>query len=232
MKRFFNYLVVFGFVMILFGCGQKNQLNYKTSEENNTTIYEIEGSKYIESNETTNLVKIDVNDYGIMIAELYPEIAPITVANYQKLVSEKYYDGLIFHRVIKDFMIQTGDPTGTGSGGSNETIKGEFAINGITNDLSHTRGVLSMARKGGKVETEETVNSASSQFFIVHQDSQHLDGNYAAFGKVINGLDVLDKVANVNTDSNDKPIHTQKVNSIRFVKEYDNNVENKKKEGE
>lgn len=227
MKKLFKYLVVFIFILFVFGCEKEKEskFNYTTVDDNGTIIYQIEGSEYKESNESTNLVKIDVNDYGIMIAELYPEVAPITVDNFKSLVSEKYYDGLIFHRVIKDFMIQTGDPTGTGSGGSEKTIKGEFAINGVENNISHKRGVLSMARKGAVVETEETVNSASSQFFIVHQDSPHLDGNYAAFGKVIKGLDVIDKVASVNTNSNDKPLRNQTVNSIVFVEEV-------KKEGE
>lgn len=160
-----------------------------------------------------------------MIAQLYPEIAPITVKNFKKLVSEKFYDGLIFHRVIKDFMIQGGDPLGTGAGGSDEEIKGEFAINGVENNLSHTRGVLSMARRGSNPETEETMNSASSQFFIMHADYTGLDGSYAAFGKVLNGLDIVDKIATTQTDSNDKPITDQVITSIRFVKPVDVNHE-------
>jgi peptidyl-prolyl cis-trans isomerase B (cyclophilin B) len=177
-------------------------MNYAIDDlGNGTVVYEIEGNTYVETNETTNLVKIDVPSYGIMIAELYPEIAPITVENFKKLVNEKFYDHMIFHRVIKDFMIQTGDPTGTGTGGSAVTIKGEFSENGVANDLLHTRGVLSMARQGAIVDTEETMNSASSQFFIVHQDSTFLDGNYAAFGHVTSGIEVVDKIA---TDA--KPI--------------------------
>ena len=164
---------------------------------------------------------INVLDYGIMIAELYPNVAPITVKNFKKLVSEGFYSNFIFHRVIKDFMIQTGDPTGTGNGGSEETIKGEFEINGFKNNLSHTRGVLSMARAGANPETEYTMNSASSQFFIVHQDSTYLDGNYAAFGKLLNGYDVLDKIANVKTDENDKPLIDQVLKNIKFVKKYE-----------
>ena len=221
MKKILKYLIVFCCLFLLVGCNEDKYVNYKTEESPNGTVYIIEEDKYIETNETTNLVKIDVNKYGIIIAELYPEIAPITVANFQKLVNQKFYDNLIFHRVIQNFMIQTGDPTGTGNGGSNETITGEFALNDITNDLSHTRGVLSMARKGGVVETEETVNSASSQFFIVHKNSPHLDGSYAGFGKVIHGLDVVDKIANVPTDENDKPIRNQTMKSIRFVKEVE-----------
>ena len=166
------------------------------------------------------VVTITMEDGGVIKAELYPEIAPITVKNFKKLVANKFYDGLTFHRVIKDFMIQTGDPTATGSGGSNETIKGEFKINGVENNLSHTRGILSMARAGATPETEATMNSASSQFFIVHKDSDFLDGNYAAFGKVIHGIEVVDKVAEVSTNENDKPLVNQVMNSIRFVKEY------------
>ena len=155
-----------------------------------------------------------------MIAELYPDIAPITVANFKKLVSEKFYDGLLFHRVIKDFMIQTGDPTATGNGGSEENIKGEFSNNGVDNDLSHKRGVLSMARRGGNPDTEETMNSASSQFFIVHKDSDFLDGKYAAFGLLLHGYDVLDKIAETITDENDKPTTDQVLKSVKFVSVY------------
>ena len=121
---------------------------------------------------------------------------------------------------FEDFMIQTGDPKGNGTGGSKENIKGEFAANNVINDLSHVRGTLSMARRGSNPETEETMNSASSQFFIVHKDSTFLDGNYAAFGMVIHGMDVVDIVAGVSTDSNDKPVVEQDLNSIVFVKEY------------
>lgn len=195
-------------------------LNYSIYLDGEEKAYQIEGKKYIEVEKETNLVKIDVKGYGIMIAELYPEIAPITVKNFKKLISKKFYDGLTFHRVIADFMIQTGDPTATGTGGSDEEIKGEFSLNGVKNDLSHERGVLSMARRGANPDTEETMNSASSQFFIVHKDSDFLDGNYAAFGKLIHGYDVLDKVASVSTDENDKPLKTQVINSIRFVDNY------------
>lgn len=181
-------------------------MNYTTEEVNGKTIYNIENKKYVESEEATNFVKIDVNNYGIMIAELYPDAAPITVENFKELVKEKFYDGIIFHRVISDFMIQTGDPTGTGMGGSEKEIKGEFKINGVENNLSHVRGVLSMAKRGGNPETEETMNSASSQFFIVHKDSDFLDGNYAAFGKLLNGYDILDKIATTTTNQNDKPL--------------------------
>ena len=139
------------------------------------------------SKDVTNYVVIKVENYGSMIVELYPETAPITVENFQTLVSQGFYDGLIFHRVIKDFMIQGGDPKGNGTGGSDKEITGEFSANGIQNDLLHTRGVLSMARSNDP-------NSASSQFFICHQAASHLDGNYAAFGRLTDGLDVVDQI--------------------------------------
>ena len=224
MKNFIKVLVLSLFVFCLCGCGTEYEYNYNLIKQGETSIYEIEGKKYIESTEETNLVKLDVGNYGIIIAELYPEIAPITVANFKKLVGEKFYDGLIFHRVIKDFMIQTGDPLGNGTGGSEETIKGEFALNGVINDISHVRGTLSMARQGAVPDTEETMNSASSQFFIVHEDSSYLDGNYAAFGSVVNGMDVVDSVASISVDSNDKPYAKQVLNSIVFVKEYEGKV--------
>ena len=130
--------------------------------------------------------------------ELYPEVAPITVKNFEKLVSEGFYDGLIFHRVIKGFMIQGGDPLGNGMGGADQKIKGEFAANGHKNDLKHTRGVISMARAYDP-------NSASSQFFIMHADAPHLDGQYAAFGKVVSGMEVVDEIADVAVDYSDRP---------------------------
>ncbi len=131
--------------------------------------------------------------------ELYPEKAPITVANFEKLAGEKFYDGLTFHRVISGFMIQGGCPKGDGTGGSKEKIKGEFSANGVPNDLKHTRGVLSMARAMDP-------NSAGSQFFIMHKDAPHLDGQYAAFGKVVEGMETVDEIAASETDYNDKPL--------------------------
>ncbi len=213
MRKFLKYVLTLSFLFMLCSCG----LNYKTETKDGKTVYNIENKKYIESDKETNLVKIDVKDKGIIIAELYPDVAPITVENFKKLVNDKFYDGLIFHRIIKDFMIQTGDPLGTGIGGSDETIKGEFSENGVENNLSHTRGVLSMARQGADPDTEETMNSASSQFFIVHKDSTYLDGKYAAFGKVINGMSVVDDLAISKTDSNDKPLSDKVITSIRFV---------------
>lgn len=222
MRKYLKYVLCLCLLFMLCGCSEEEvKMNYTTEEVNGKAVFNIEDKKYIESEEETNFVKIDTNGYGIMIAELYPDVAPITVENFKSLVKDKFYDGIIFHRVIKDFMIQTGDPTGTGMGGSEKEIKGEFKNNGVENNLSHTRGVLSMARRGGNPDTEETMNSASSQFFIVHQDSEFLDGNYASFGKLLNGYDVLDKIASSETNSSDKPLKDIKMNTIRFVNLYE-----------
>lgn len=155
---------------------------------------------------TTNIL-ITMEDGDTMSAELYPEIAPKTVENFVKLVNEKFYDGLIFHRVIPGFMIQGGDPQGTGMGGPGYSIVGEFSSNGFPNDLKHTRGVLSMARAMDP-------NSAGSQFFIMHQDAPYLDGQYAAFGKLTDGFDTLDKIASTKTNWQDRPKEEQKIQSI------------------
>lgn len=147
----------------------------------------------------TNTGTIILEDGQQMKFELYGEIAPITVENFVNLANEGFYDGLIFHRVIENFVIQGGDPTGTGMGGSGTNIKGEFSTNGVENPILHERGVLSMARSAD-------MDSASSQFFIIHEKSQHLDGSYAGFGKVIDGLDVIDNIATVETVGEDKPL--------------------------
>ncbi|MBP3850932.1 MAG: peptidylprolyl isomerase [Erysipelotrichaceae bacterium] len=153
-------------------------------------------------------IQITMENGGVMKAELYPDIAPKTVENFTKLIKEKFYDGLIFHRVIKGFMIQGGCPQGTGTGGPGYTIVGEFSSNGFKNDLKHTRGVLSMARAMDP-------NSAGSQFFIMHQDAPHLDGQYAAFGKLTDGYDVLDQIAETKTGwMNDRPKQDQKIKEI------------------
>ncbi len=157
-------------------------------------------------------IRIVMENGKEMIAELYPETAPKTVENFLSLINEKFFDGIIFHRIIKGFMIQGGDPSGTGMGGSEKTIPGEFAANGFKNDLKHTRGVLSMARTMDP-------NSASSQFFIMHEDAPHLDGQYAAFGKVIQGIEVVDEIANVKTNFRDKPLEPQRIRTIELFKE-------------
>lgn len=156
------------------------------------------------------MVIITMEDGSQINLELSPEVAPVTVANFEKLVGEGFYDGLIFHRVISGFMIQGGDPTGTGMGGSKTNIKGEFKANGVNNTLSHKRGVISMARSS-------KYDSASSQFFICHADATFLDGNYAAFGQVTSGLETVDKIAGVRTDSGDKPLTEQKIKTIRLA---------------
>ncbi len=153
------------------------------------------------------IVTITMENGDVMKAELYPEIAPTTVHNFISLISKGFYNGLIFHRVIENFMIQGGDPEGTGMGGPGYHIKGEFARNGFPNELKHTAGVLSMARA-------QHPNSAGSQFFIMHKDAPHLDGDYAAFGKLIEGEEVLNKIAGVEVDWNDRPRKPQVMKEV------------------
>ena len=153
------------------------------------------------------IVTFEMEDSSIIKAELYPDVAPNTVNNFLSLVNKGFYDGLIFHRVIEGFMIQGGCPDGNGMGGPGYTIKGEFTRNRFKNDLKHTKGVLSMART-------MIPDSAGSQFFIMHKDSPHLDGDYAAFGKVIEGMDVVDRIAEVDTDYNDRPIVPQVMKKV------------------
>ena len=155
------------------------------------------------------IITITMQNGSVMIGELYPEIAPNTVNNFISLVKKGYYNGLIFHRVIPGFMIQGGCPDGTGMGGPGYSIKGEFTQNGFKNDLKHTKGVLSMARTMAP-------NSAGSQFFIMHQTSPHLDGAYAAFGKITEGLDVIDAIAGVRTDFRDRPLEDQVIKSMKI----------------
>ena len=153
------------------------------------------------------MVVIEMENGKKIKIELYPEIAPITVANFEKLVNQGFYNGLIFHRVIPGFMIQGGCPEGTGMGGPGWNIKGEFSSNGVKNDLKHTRGVISLARS-------MRPDSAGSQFFIMHEDAPHLDGQYAAFGKVVEGIEVVDEIAEVETDYADKPLTAQVMKSV------------------
>ena len=151
---------------------------------------------------------ITMENGAVMRGELYPDVAPQSVYNFISLANQGFYDGLIFHRVISGFMIQGGDPTGTGTGGPGYCIKGEFFMNGVDNKLKHKRGVLSMARSSNP-------NSAGSQFFLMHQDSPHLDKQYAAFGKVTEGIEVVDAIASVKVDMNDRPLTEQKMASVR-----------------
>ena len=153
------------------------------------------------------MVVIEMENGKKIKIELYPEKAPITVANFEKLVNEGFYNGLCFHRVSKGFMIQGGDPLGNGTGGSKNKIKGEFRSNGVSNDIKHVRGVISMARSANP-------DAASSQFFIMHKDAPHLDGQYAAFGKVVEGIEVVDEIAGVPTDFRDKPTKAQIMKSV------------------
>ena len=153
------------------------------------------------------IITFEMENGDIMKAELYPQVAPNTVNNFISLVNKGFYDGLIFHRVINGFMIHGGDPEGTGMGGPGYGIKGEFAQNGFANDLKHSAGVLSMARS-------MMPNSAGSQFFIMHKDAPHLDGAYAAFGKIIEGMDVVNKIAEVATDYSDRPMEDQRMKTV------------------
>ena len=162
------------------------------------------------------VVTIEMENGSVIKAELYPQVAPNTVNNFISLVKKGFYDGVIFHRVISGFMLQGGDPDGTGMGGPGYSIKGEFSGNGFKNDLKHTEGVLSMARS-------MMPNSAGSQFFVMHKTSPHLDGQYAAFGKVIEGMDVVNEIAEVDTDFQDRPLDPQvmkKVTAETFGEEY------------
>lgn len=153
------------------------------------------------------IVTITMENGDVMKFELYPDIAPISVNNFISLIQKNFYDGLIFHRVIKGFMLQGGDPEGSGMGGPGYSIKGEFSSNGVDNDLKHTEGVLSMARSMHP-------NSAGSQFFIMHKNAPHLDGSYAAFGKITEGMEVVDKIAGTPTDYNDRPLEDQRIKTV------------------
>lgn len=158
------------------------------------------------------MITIEMENGKKIDIELYPDKAPITVDNFIKLVKDGFYDGLIFHRVINGFMIQGGCPDGTGMGGPGHQIKGEFSANGVPNDIKHERGVISMARSQMK-------DSAGSQFFIMHQDAPHLDGQYAAFGKVVNGMDVVDEIASTPTGYGDRPVTEQKMKKVTYTED-------------
>lgn len=194
MKRFF--IIAFILIILLTACSNK------TTDETSTDNLEV-----------TDMVQIIMEDGGVIKIELYGNLAPITVENFKKLVNEGFYDGLIFHRVIKNFMIQCGDPTGTGMGGSSETIFGEFANNKFDNPLKHERGVISMGRKSNDK------NSASSHFFICQAAYAYGDGDYAAFGRVVEGMDVVDQIAGVATNSNNKPLTDQRIKTMTIIDE-------------
>ena len=220
MKKAIQLFMVIIFIVTITACKKTNKEEPKKEEEKmeekvvveEITEGTIEGYTFKEVDKQTDRVKIQMENGDIILIVLSNKATPITIKNFKDLVSEKYYDGLIFHRVIKGFVIQGGDITGTGSGSGNEKhIKGEFSSNGVKNDMSHNRGVISMAR------ASKDMNSASTQFFIVHEDSQYLDGDYAAFGRVFAGMDTVDKIASVETDSHDRPLKEQKIKSIRFI---------------
>ncbi len=203
MKKLLGYALVFTMLLMgLSGCGDS------ATETKDATK---KGTDYSSG---THHAEIKVKDYGTIKLELDADTAPITVENFAKLANEKFYDGLTFHRIISGFMIQGGDPNGDGTGGSKETIKGEFSGNGVENKISHKRGVISMARS-------QDPNSASSQFFIMHQDSTYLDGEYAAFGKVTEGIEIVDKICedtqvidgNGTVEKADQPV----IESIRMT---------------
>lgn len=196
MKKLLAFVLVFLMCILpLAGCTEKSKIDPSTLGD------------------TVSIV-IEVENFGTIKADLYPKIAPITVAHIVSLIEDEFYDGLIFHRVIDGFMIQGGDPTGTGRGATGqETIKGEFADNGVENSLSNARGVLAMARRGNDN------NSATSQFFINTVDNARLDGQYATFGMVTEGMDVVDAIAKVQTDGDDKPLTDVVIKTIRIVEE-------------
>ncbi len=195
MKKIITLLLAFAVLFSFAGCGK----NDETSDL--TYPFEI-----IETNERIN-VDIEVENKGVIELELYPDVAPVTVSNFVYLAKKGFYDGLIFHRVIEGFMIQGGCPEGTGMGGPDHRIKGEFASNGFENNLKHERGVISMARTNNP-------DSAGSQFFIMHKNATHLDGDYAAFGRVINGIEIVDSIATTKTGENDKPIENVVIKTV------------------
>lgn len=216
MKKIFAVILL---AMLVFtGCGQKNDTQDSTDTDNsgNTQTEQTgETTKYSVPTEddVTAIAEITMEDGGVIKVGLCRDYAPETVDNFIKLAKEGFYDGLTFHRVINGFMIQGGDPQGNGTGGSDQNIKGEFVSNGFKkNTITHARGVISMARANDP-------NSASSQFFIMHQDNDYLDGQYAAFGFVMSGIEEVDKIADVETDSNDKPVTPVVIKSIKIIQE-------------
>lgn len=199
-----NIIFVVGVVLVLLIIlGVNMVVNNKNSEKQDNNL--LSGKHYVE---------VIVKDYGNMVLELDADTAPITVTNFINLVNDKFYDGLTFHRIIDGFMVQGGDPEGTGMGGSSQKIKGEFSQNGVKNDISHVRGTVSMAR------SSDSYDSASSQFFIVHKDSTFLDGGYAAFGKVVNGIEIVDKLVGVKVEDDNGTVLAKNqpvIESIRVI---------------
>ena len=220
MKKITVWLLTLAFAAtMLAGCGSKTDTTETTETTEATSAADETSDGAADTADTSedgelltglHHVTIDVQDYGTISLELDADTAPISVTNFINLANEGFYDGLTFHRIISGFMIQGGCPLGTGTGGPGWNIKGEFAANGVNNPLKHTRGVISMARSMNP-------NSAGSQFFIMHKDAPHLDGQYAAFGKVVAGMDVVDKIAAVRTDWNDKPTTPVKMKTVELI---------------
>lgn len=216
-KLFTSLLAFCILIGCLSACDKNDQAPTETTEDTVVDNAEapVDGaaeSTYVKSAEPTDFICIKMDSGAEIVIQLLPDKAPITVENFKKLVANKFYDGLIFHRVIDGFMIQGGDPEGTGMGGAEEKIKGEFESNGVSNDLQHGRGVVSMARSSDP-------NSASSQFFICQADSFFLDGDYAAFGQVLSGMDEVDRIANLPKDSSDRPENPPVMEEVYFIEE-------------
>ena len=206
MKKFVAFILILSLCATLFACAkQDNEIKDDTASPG-----EVSDDTDIENPVAT----IEMEDGGIIKIELYYDVAPNTVLNFVSLANEGFYDGLTLHRVISNFMIQGGDPNGDGTGGPGYCIKGEFSNNNFENNISHKRGVVSMARRGSSYDPASAYNTAGSQFFICVEDSDFLDGDYAAFGEVIEGMDVVDAIKAVETDSNDKPLEDVTIKTI------------------
>ena len=200
MRKLLSICLAALLVLSLAGCGKTSVVGITTTSKAPAANEESQGVG-------THHAEIEIQDYGTITVELDGDAAPITVQNFMDLANAGFYDGLTFHRIISGFMMQGGDPNGNGTGGSENTIKGEFSANGVENPLSHTRGAISMARA-------QAMDSAGSQFFIMHADGDFLDGQYAAFGKVTEGMDVLDRIASVKTNFSDKPKEDQRMKKV------------------
>ncbi len=209
LKKVMGLILLMTAFMLLGGCNKVESNKEEVPNTNDPVMTETATPSEVQAIQTTPIVTLKVKDYGTVTLELYPDMAPNTVNNFITLANSGFYDGLIFHRIIPNFMIQGGDPDGMGSGGPGYSIAGEFANNGYTaNTLLHTKGVISTART-------QDPNSAGSQFFIMTADTPSLDGEYAAFGKVTEGLDIIEKIGNVETDGRDKPLTDVVIESIR-----------------
>ncbi|MGE7941320.1 peptidylprolyl isomerase [Lysinibacillus xylanilyticus] len=206
-KRYKGFSFVFALLAVAFvltGCGAAKESGQSEGSKEKESEEKVDYSSNVKENP---IVTITMNNGEKIVIELEPSVAPNTVANFISLVEEGFYDGLIFHRVIPDFMIQGGDPSGNGTGGPGYSIEGEFSSNGFKNDLKHERGVISMARSGDP-------NSAGSQFFIMVEEASHLDGQYAAFGKVIEGMETVDAIVAAERDGSDKPLEDQQMKKV------------------